>query len=93
AASDEQVAMLHRATAGNPLALRELRAADLDVAASIDAGLPLRVPRAVAEAFGRRLEGVDAACRAALLIAAVCGTDLRLITDVCAGMDVDPALL
>ena len=55
--------------------------------------VPLRVPRAVAEAFGRRLEGVDAACRAALLIAAVCGTDLRLITDVCAGMDVDPALL
>ncbi|WP_127476636.1 helix-turn-helix transcriptional regulator [Microbacterium sulfonylureivorans] len=91
--TEEQVTLLHRATAGNPLALLELRAADLDVAASIDTGLPLRVPRAVADAFGRRLDGVDAACRTVLLIAAVCGADLRLITDVCADTGVDVALL
>ena len=33
--------MLHRATAGNPLALLELQAADLDVVESVETGLPL----------------------------------------------------
>lgn len=93
AASEEQVRMLHRATAGNPLALLELRAADLDVTESVQTGLPLRVPRAVADAFGRRLADLDAQCRSALLVAAVCGTDLRLVSDACALLGVDVALL
>ena len=76
AATDEHVRLLHRATDGNPLAMLELRAADLDVIESVATGLPLRVPRAVADAFGRRLDQLDAACRAALLVAAVCGADL-----------------
>lgn len=91
--SDEHVRMLHRATDGNPLAMLELRAADLDVVESIETGLPLRVPRAVTEAFGRRLAEVDADCRDALLVAAVCGADLRFVTDACAAYGVDVAHL
>ncbi len=89
AVPDENVRMLHRATAGNPLALLELRAADVQVIESVETGLPLRVPRAVAEAFGRRLEDLEADCRTALLAAAVCGTDLRLVGDACAAVGVD----
>ena len=89
AASEEQVRLLHRATEGNPLALLELRAADLDVIESVETGLPLRVPRAVADAFGRRLEQLDGETRAVLLVAAVCGADMRLITDACPRSGVD----
>ncbi len=89
AASEDQVLLLHRATDGNPLALLELRAADLDVVESLETGLPLRVPRAVADAFGRRLEQLDAATRAVLLVAAVCGADMRMIGDACAALGVD----
>ncbi|MCR2808181.1 MULTISPECIES: LuxR family transcriptional regulator [unclassified Microbacterium] len=91
--SDAQVGLLHRATEGNPLALLELRAADLDVVQSVETGLPLRVPRVVADTFGRRLERLDVDCRAALLVAAVCGTDLRLITAACAAHGIDAARL
>lgn len=93
AATDEHVRLLHRVTEGNPLALLELRAADLDVIESVETGLPLRVPRAVADAFGRRLDELDAACRAVLLVAAVCGADLRRITDTCAALGLDLARL
>ncbi|MGN8553820.1 UNVERIFIED_CONTAM: AAA family ATPase [Microbacterium sp. SLM126] len=91
AATDEQVRMLHSATGGNPLALLELGTADNDVVESVETGLPLRVPRAVADAFARRLDGLDPAGRTALLTAAVCGDDLRLITDACAALGVDAA--
>lgn len=93
ALADERVRMLHRATDGNPLAMLELRAADLDVVESIETGLPLRVPRAVIDAFGRRLAGLDPECRAALLVAAVCGADLRFVADACAAYGVDVARL
>ena len=91
--SDERVRLLHRATDGNPLAMLELRAADRDVVESIETGLPLRVPRAVIDAFGRRLAGLDAGCRAALLVAAVCGADLRFVADACEAYGVDVAEL
>jgi len=86
---DDQVRLLHRATDGNPLAMLELRAADVDVVESLETGLPLRVPRAVIEAFGRRLAGVDEECRAALLVAAVCGADLRFVAAACSRYGVD----
>lgn len=92
-ASDEQVRMLHAATAGNPLALLELGTADVDVIESLETGLPLRVPRAVSDAFTRRLEGLSRDCRTAVLAAAVCGTDLRLVTDACTALGVDAAVL
>ncbi|WP_347976337.1 AAA family ATPase [Microbacterium sp. ProA8] len=93
AVADERVRMLHRATEGNPLAMLELRAADLGVVESLDTGLPLRVPRAVIDAFGRRLATLDAGCRSALLVAAVCGADLRFVTDACEAYGVDVARL
>lgn len=91
AATDDQVRMLHRATGGNPLALLELGTADADVVESVETGLPLRVPRAVADAFARRLDGLDPAGRTALLAAAVCGGDLVLVTHACTVLGVDAA--
>ncbi|WP_374975261.1 AAA family ATPase [Microbacterium trichothecenolyticum] len=88
---DERVRVLHQATDGNPLAMLELRGADLDVVESIETGLPLRVPRAVVDAFGKRLSGLDDDCRDALLVAAVCGADLRFVTAACAAYGVDVA--
>ena len=91
--TEEQLGRLHRATAGNPLALLELHTADTDVVESVDAGLPLRAPRAVTRAFGRQLAELDAEPRMVLLVAAVCGADLRLITAACARLGVDASLL
>lgn len=91
--SDEHVRRLHRATAGNPLALLELGSADRDVVESLETGLPLRVPPALVAAFGRRLERVDAETRAVLLVAAVCGGDMRLVADACASLGVDATRL
>jgi DNA-binding CsgD family transcriptional regulator len=87
--ADETVRRLHRMTDGNPLALMELSEADEDVMQSAERGLPFRVPRAIIDAFGRRLDQLEAECRAALLIAAVCGTDLSLIADACAVRGID----
>ncbi|TDN92064.1 LuxR family transcriptional regulator [Microbacterium sp. BK668] len=88
-ATEEQVRSLHDATAGNPLALLELGAADPTSLEGVEAGMPLRVPRAVTRAFGRRLGRLDGECRAVLLLAAVCGADLRLITHACAALGLD----
>lgn len=88
-AHDEHVQLLHRATRGNPLALLELSAAEPAVIRSLESDLPLRVPRALVEAFGRRVSRLSTGCRAALLVAAVCGTDLRLVADACAALGTD----
>jgi len=90
AAPEEHVRVLHQATQGNPLALLELRTTDLE---AIETGLPLRVPRALVDAFGRRVTQLNADARAALLIAAVCGTDLRLVADACAALKIDAGRL
>ncbi len=93
AVSEEYAGALHAATEGNPLALLELGGAEEAVVESIAAGLPLRVPQALVTAFGRRLAELDPECRAVLLAAAVCGTDLRLVADVCAALGLDPGRL
>ncbi len=90
---DERVRLLHRATDGNPLALLELRGAERDVVEGVEAGLPVRVPRALAEAFGRRLAQLDDECRSVLLTAAVCGTDRSLIARTCAALGLDAGRL
>ncbi len=90
---EDQLVRLHHATGGNPLALIELGGENRTVVESSETGLPLRVPRALAGAFGRRLALTDPACRAALLVAAVCGSDLRLVSDVCAALGHDAARL
>lgn len=87
--SDEFVGRLHRATDGNPLALIELATADRDILESAETGLPLRVPRAVVEAFGRRLDRVGTECRAVLLVVAVCGTALTLVAAACHTLGLD----
>ncbi|MEU1970987.1 AAA family ATPase [Microbacterium sp. NPDC019599] len=91
--TEEHVQALHRATAGNPLAVLELGNAERELLDSLETGMPLRVSRAVSDAFGRRLAQVDDACRAVLLVAAVCGVDLRLIADACSSLGFDVAQL
>ncbi|HQR27976.1 MAG TPA: helix-turn-helix transcriptional regulator, partial [Nocardioides sp.] len=78
---------------GNPLALLELAGDDLDVLATDPAELPARVPDTVTAAFARRLDLLDDACRAALLVAAVCGGDLLVTTQACALLGVAPDAL
>jgi DNA-binding CsgD family transcriptional regulator len=93
ALSEERLTFLHRATAGNPLALIELAGSDLEDADRAPSDLPLRVPAAVTTAFARRIEQLDEACRSVLLVAAVCGGDLRVTADACARLDVDAGRL
>ena len=66
---------LHRATAGNPLALLEL-SRDLDSVARLPPELPVAVPDAIARAFGGRVSSLTESARRALLIAAVADGDL-----------------
>jgi DNA-binding CsgD family transcriptional regulator len=88
-ASEERFELLHHATEGNPLALLELAATDLDTLDSVGTGLPLHVPAAVTAAFARRLELLDESCLSALLVAAVCGGDLRVVAEACDRLGVD----
>ena len=74
---------------GNPLALLELAGDDLDALATDPSELPARVPDTVTEAFARRLDRLDAACRTALLIAAVCGGDPHVTGAACSNQGVD----
>ncbi len=78
---------------GNPLALLELAGDDLDALATDPAELPVRVPEAVAAAYGRRLDLLDEECRTALLVAAVCGGDLTITLRACAALAVEAAAL
>ena len=92
-AGEDRLELLHRATDGNPLALLELAGADRDELDRLSSGLPLRVPDAVTAAFARRLESLDAACQSVLLVASVCGGDLRTTSDACSRLGLDPARL
>jgi DNA-binding CsgD family transcriptional regulator/tetratricopeptide (TPR) repeat protein len=74
---------------GNPLALVELAGDDLDALATEPSDLPARVPDTVTEAFARRLDRLDPACRTAVLVAAVCGGDLLLTTRACSALGVE----
>ncbi|MBB4912298.1 helix-turn-helix transcriptional regulator [Actinophytocola algeriensis] len=82
--SPERVARLHRATAGNPLALVELAGAAPDASPAA----PLPVPAALADAFAARARSLGRHGRAALTVAAVVGTDLRVISRACQLLDV-----
>src|ERR1700744_6107214 len=65
--SPEAVRRLHRATAGNPLALREL-AADAGDLVLAPAGAPVLVSARISRAFLRRASLLDAAGREALVL-------------------------
>ncbi|WP_235921663.1 ATP-binding protein [Lentzea tibetensis] len=78
--SAELVARLHRATAGNPLALIELAGADH---LNLSPEAPLPVSAALANEFAARARSLGAAGRAALTVASVAGTDLRVVARAC----------
>jgi DNA-binding CsgD family transcriptional regulator len=79
-ATPERVARLHRATAGNPLALIEL-AGTASPVGSLAAPLP--VPATLVTAFASRARSLGEAGRTALTVAAVAGGDLRLVARAC----------
>jgi hypothetical protein len=75
ASSPDSAAALHRATAGNPLALLEL-SQDLDSVGRLPPELPVAVPDAIARAFGGRVSTLTESAKRALLIAAIADGDL-----------------
>jgi len=79
---------LHRATAGNPLALLEL-ADDPDRLARLGPDSPLPVSEAVSRAFSDRVKCLPVMARSALIVLAAVSGDLRLATAACAVLDVD----
>ncbi len=80
--SPELVARLHRATAGNPLALIELSGA-VDRLEQTSPAAPPPVSAALADAFAARARSLGEAGRAALTVAAVVGNDLRVVARTC----------
>lgn len=79
------VARLHRATAGNPLALIELAAG---AHRHLSPEAPLPVSAALAHEFTAQARSLGTAGQAALAVAAVAGTDLRVVAAACRALDV-----
>lgn len=92
AVSPELVARLHRATAGNPLALIEL-AAGLDRLERTSPVAPLPVPATLANRFATRARALGSAGLDALAVAAVVGNDLRMVASACRLLDLDVGAL
>lgn len=86
------VTRLHRATAGNPLALIEL-AGTADLVDRVSPARPLPVSAALVDAFATRARALDPAGRAALTVTAVVGNDLRVVARACEALGVGVAAL
>ena len=87
----DAVIRLHRATAGNPLALLEL-AADPQDAVLAPEGAPVLVSAGISSAFLRRAGRLDQAARQALVLAATSDTgDLAVLQRAAARLGVDLA--
>jgi DNA-binding CsgD family transcriptional regulator len=86
----EAIARLHRATAGNPLALIELADAG---SPPVSPAAPLPVPDTLVTAFASRAGSLGEAGRAALTVAAVAGGDLRVVAGACERLGVDVGAL
>lgn len=80
-AAADVAARLHRATAGNPLALVEL-SRDLDRIGRLPPELPLPVPQTVALAFTERITAMPDSSRLALLVAVIADGDLGVASKV-----------
>jgi DNA-binding CsgD family transcriptional regulator len=80
--SPELVARLHRATAGNPLALIELAGA-VDRLEHTSPAAPLPVSATLVDAFAARARSLGEAGREALTVVAVVGNDLRVVARAC----------
>ncbi len=89
-ASPELVARLHQATAGNPLALIELAGSGEP---PVSPETPLPVPATLVTAFASRARSLGEAGRVALTVAAVAGTDLRLVVGACRLLGVEVGAL
>ncbi|MGN6170134.1 MAG: AAA family ATPase, partial [Solirubrobacteraceae bacterium] len=88
-ATAETARRLHGATAGNPLALLELRH-DTDDLAPAPVGAPVVVSRKIRQAFLRRMGRLDESERRALLLAAASDSgDLRLLERAAARLGAD----
>ncbi|WP_229904430.1 LuxR C-terminal-related transcriptional regulator [Lentzea cavernae] len=83
--SPELIARLHRATAGNPLALIELAP---EAHRHVSPEAPLPVSAALAHEFAAQAGSLGEAGQAALAVAAVAGTDLRVVAAACRVLDV-----
>ncbi|CAN5151038.1 LuxR family transcriptional regulator [soil metagenome] len=81
---------LHRATAGNPLAVVEL-AGEMDMLERLPPQTPLPVPEAVHRAFSRRIADLDQPVQTVLLLAAIADGDLGVVTRAAPGLQVEVA--
>jgi DNA-binding CsgD family transcriptional regulator len=89
----ETAALLHRATAGNPLALLEL-AADPDDLALAPEGAPVLVSARISQAFLHRAAQLGQAARQALVLTAASDTsDLPTLQRAATGLGIDLATL
>jgi DNA-binding CsgD family transcriptional regulator len=89
--SPDAVRRLHQATAGNPLALRELAAdaGDRDLMLAPE-GAPVMVSARISRAFLRRASLLDQQARQALVLAAISGTgDLATLERAAARLGID----
>jgi DNA-binding CsgD family transcriptional regulator len=89
--SPDVIRRLHQATAGNPLALRELAAdaADRDLMLAPE-GAPVMVSARISRAFLRRASMLDPQARLALVLAAISGTgDLATLERAAARLGID----
>ncbi len=80
---ERQVRRLHRATAGNPLALLELRGRLAELEARPE-GSPVALSRTLGEAFLGRADALSAPARTALLVAAADSQGLATVRAACA---------
>jgi len=89
--SPDAIRRLHQATAGNPLALRELAAdaGDGDLMLAPE-GAPVMVSARISRAFLRRASMLDAQARQALVLAAISGAgDLATLERAAARLGID----
>jgi DNA-binding CsgD family transcriptional regulator len=87
----DHLARLHALTGGNPLALLEL-AGRRDVA-TLPAAFPVDLPAELARAFAERADGLPAAARTTLLVAATDSASTATVYAACAALGVpDPRL-
>lgn len=80
ALSPDLIARLHRATAGNPLALIELAGHRLE---HVSPEAPLPVSAALAHEFAAQARSLGEGGRAAVTVASVAGNDLRVVANAC----------
>ncbi len=84
--------LLHRLTAGNPLAILAL-AQEPERLAALAPGTPAPVPEAVGRLFTGNVEALDPDAKAAVLLAAASGGDLSVIARACSAIGIDVASL